>query len=88
MRSHTRPRPLLTKCCLHLSANESFLDAEKDIEALTGVKVGHTTQQRLVQCQTFELPDAKQTVTKVSVDGVKVRLRGVKAGESPWWRPF
>ena len=33
--------PLLEKCCLRLSANESYQSAEVEIEALTGVKVGH-----------------------------------------------
>ena len=36
--------PLLQKCCLRLSANESYQKAEIEIEALTGVKVGHSTQ--------------------------------------------
>ena len=40
--------PLLEKCCLRLCANESYQSAEEEIEALTGVKVGHTTHQRLV----------------------------------------
>jgi hypothetical protein len=42
---------LLQKCCLRLSANESYQNAEQEIEALTGVKVGHTTQQKLVLAQ-------------------------------------
>lgn len=58
LKSHSRLSPLLEKCCLRLSANESYLDAEEEIEALTGVKVGHTTQHRLVQRQEFALPDA------------------------------
>lgn len=51
---------------------------------MTFLANGHSTQQRLVQRQTFELPQAKQAVSEVSVDGVKVRLRNLKAGESPW----
>ena len=48
--------PYLEKCCLLLSANESYSRAEQDIIILTGMAVGHSTQQRLVQRQEFELP--------------------------------
>lgn len=86
LKSHSRLSPLLEKCCLRLSANESY-HAELEIEVLTGVKVGHSTQQRLVQRQEFWLPEAKQAVSEVSVDGGKVRLRGAKGQES-YWRDY
>ena len=44
--SHSRISPLLEKCCLRVSANESYQNAEAEIEALTGMKVGHTTLHR------------------------------------------
>lgn len=72
--------PLLEKCCLRLSANESYQRASAEIEALTGVRVGHSTHQRLVQRQDLPLPEAKQAVSELSVDGGKVRLRR-KLGE-------
>lgn len=79
--------PLLEKCCLRLSANESYQSASAEIEALTGVKVGHSTQQRLVLRQDLPLPEALQAVSEVSVDGGKVRLRGEpKAGS--YWRDY
>lgn len=78
---------LLEKCCLRLSVNESYQSAEVEIEALTGVKVGHSTQQRLVNYQEFPMPVAKQAVSEVSVDGGKVRLRGAK-GEGSQWRDY
>jgi hypothetical protein len=74
----------LEKACLRLSANESFQDAEADIAALTGIAVGHSTQQRLVGRQAFELPEVKQGVNEVSIDGGKVRLRDLKESDSPW----
>lgn len=74
----------LEKACLRLSANESFQDAEADIAALTGIAVGHSTQQRLVGRQSFELPEAKQGVSEISIDGGKVRLRDLKDTDSPW----
>ena len=39
------------------------------------MRVSHSTQQRLVHRQTFELPQIKETVEEMSVDGGKVRLR-------------
>ena len=82
--SHSRISPLLSKCCLRLSANESYQNAEAEIEALTGMKVGHTTLHRLVERAEFSLPDAKQSVTEVSVDGGKVRLRDYETEGSDW----
>ena len=87
LKRHTRLTPVMEKNCLRLSANESYQDAEKDIEALTGVKVSHSTLQRLVNRQEFTLPDAKQAVCEVSIDGVKVRLRG-ESGEKSYWRDY
>ena len=81
----TRLSPLLEKCCLRLSANESYQSAEAEIEALTGVKVSHSTQQRRVVQQQLPDPVAKQSVGEVSVDGGKVRRRG-NPGEGSHWR--
>jgi len=72
---------------LRLSANVSYQNAEIEIEALTGVKVGHSTQQKLVLSQDFQLPLAKQAVSEVSVDGGKVRLRG-KPLAGCYWRDY
>ncbi|NJL41590.1 MAG: ISKra4 family transposase [Leptolyngbyaceae cyanobacterium SM1_4_3] len=84
LKAHSRLSGLLEKACLQLSAKESFQSAEADIEMLTGIAVGHSTQQRLVQRQTFELPEAKQPVSEVSIDGGKVRLRNFKDTQSAW----
>ncbi len=78
--------PLLEKCCLRLSANESYQSAAVEIEALTGVKVSHSTQHRLVLQQDLPLPQALQAVSEVSVDGGKVRLRTRKDGS--YWRDY
>lgn len=79
--------PLLEKCCLRLCANESYQSAEEEIEALTGVKVGHTTHQRLVLRQQLSWAEAKQAVTEVSVDGGKVRLRS-ETKQACYWRDY
>ena len=72
---------------MRLSANESYQNAEIEIEALTGIKVGHSTQQKLVLSQDFQLPQAIQAISEVSVDGGKVRLRG-KPKEGCYWRDY
>jgi hypothetical protein len=84
VKHRTRISGLLEKSCLRLSANESFQDAQSDIAALTGIEIGHSTQQRLVLRQSFDLPQSKQGVSEVSIDGAKVRLRDLKDAESPW----
>jgi hypothetical protein len=79
--------PMLEKCCLCLCANESYQNAEAQIEALTGIRVGHSTHQRLVNRQELELPQAKQGISEISLDGGKVRLRGeLNAGS--YWRDY
>ena len=51
---------------------------------LTGVKVSHSTQQRLVHRQTFALPHVEGTIEEMSVDGGKVRLRTAQGQPSEW----
>lgn len=78
---------MLEKCCLRLSANESYQNAEMEIEALTGVKVSHSTMARRVFRQEMPMPEAKQAVGEVSIDGGKVRLRG-SPGQGSYWRDY
>jgi hypothetical protein len=78
VKASTQWSPGLEQCCLLLSANESYEDAARDIKVLTGVAVSHSTQQRLVHRQTFELLSVKESVEEMSVDGGKVRLRTPK----------
>jgi len=82
--------PLLQKCCLCLSANESFARAEADLGLLTGMKVGHSTLQRQVQTETdqLELKDSQQAVNEVCLDGGKVRLRTEAKGQSCQWKDY
>lgn len=87
LKPRSRLSPLLQKCCLRLSANQSYQNAEIEIEALTGVKVGHSTQQQLVLSQDFQLPQAQIAVGELSVDGGKVRLRGFR-GQGCQWRDY
>jgi len=84
VKAYSRLSGGLEKASLRLSANESFQDAEADIASLTGMRVGHSTQQRLVGRQSFECIEAKQGVSEVSLDGGKVRLRDLVDADSPW----
>ena len=84
VQAYSRLSSGLEQASLRLSANESFQDAEADIAALTGMTVGHSTQQRLVGRQSFESVEAKQGVSEVSIDGGKVRLRDLIDSASPW----
>ena len=77
---YTRHSPLLEKCCLLLSANESYQNAENDLLLLTGLKVGHSTHQRKVISYELTLPDVKQGLSEVSIDGGSIRLRAEKKG--------
>lgn len=54
---------------------------------LMGLKVGHSTHQRKVQRLENLLPDVKQGLSEIAVDGGQVRLRG-KAGEKSEWKEY
>ena len=81
---------MLQKCCLCLSANESFGQAESDLYLLTGMKVGHSTLQRQVQTKTehLDFPDSQLVIDEVSIDGGKVRLRTETKGQPSEWRDY
>ena len=67
--------PHLENCCLRLSANVSYEQAERDVGYLTGIRVPAKTQQRLVHHQVFELPTVEESIAELAVDGGKVRVR-------------
>ena len=64
--------------------NESFVNAERDLEILTGIKVTHSTQHRLVN--RYQLPETKITkrAKSLSIDGGTVRLRTQLGKQSEW----
>jgi len=77
--------PQLEKCCLLLSANGSYARAEEDIEVLTGVKVCHSKQQRLVHQVDIPEPMATEWIESMAIDGGKIRIR-TPEGEPSVWR--
>ena len=87
LKAYTQWSPYVERCCLLLSANESYERAAEDMQVLTGIVVSHSTQQRLVHRQTFDVPQVAQAVEEMSVDGGKVRLRTPK-GEPSQWRDY
>jgi hypothetical protein len=87
VKQSTQISPYLEKCCLVISANVSYKNAEKDVKTLTGMYVPAKTQQRLVHRHKFELKNVKLTVKELSVDGGKIRLITPK-GEKCIWRDY
>lgn len=79
--------PHLENCCLRISANVSYKQAEQDVAYLTGIRIPAKTQQRLVHHQSFEVPTAQQPIADLSVDGGKIRLR-TPLGEPCQWRDY
>jgi hypothetical protein len=74
----------LEKCCLLLSANESYERAEQDIQVLTGISLSHSTQQRLVHRHRFAETMVSTPVEEISIDGGKVRLPTPQGQKSIW----
>ncbi|MEM6437804.1 MAG: ISKra4 family transposase [Cyanobacteria bacterium P01_D01_bin.115] len=87
VKAYTQWSPYLERCCLLLSANESYDNTANDLEVLTGVAVSHSTQQRMVHRQSFDLPEIEPPVETMSLDGGKVRLR-TPPGEECIWRDY
>jgi hypothetical protein len=79
--------PYLELCCLRVSANVSYANAESDVTLLIGMVVSDNTQQRLVQTTDFPAPVVLQPITEACVDGGKVRLR-TPVGDICIWRDY
>lgn len=75
-----RLSPWTEKSCLLLSANVSYENAARDFQELTGIDIGHSTQQRLVQRTEWKIDRATQSVSALSIDGGKARIRTPEKG--------
>jgi len=84
VRPHTTES--VSRVVLFASANVSYQHAEEDVELFTGIQVAAKTQ-RLVHRQTFEMPEVKQFVEELSVDGGKIRIR-TPQGEPCTWQEY
>lgn len=87
VKARTRISPQLEKCCLLLSANESYDRAAENIAVLTGINFSHSSQQRLVHRQEFRSPQIQTIVEEISVDGGKVRVR-TPLGKPCEWKDY
>jgi len=87
LKKSTRFSPLFEKCCLRQLANISYERTAQEIAFQTGVNIGHTCLHRLVQQQEWSAPVAANALEEVSVDGGKVRLRGLN-GEGTRWLDY
>jgi len=84
VKARARLSPQLEKCCLLVSASESYARTEVNVAELTGIRISHSSQQRLVQKQEFPEVTITETVEEMSLDGGKVRLRTEKGKPSEW----
>lgn len=84
VKARARLSPQLEKCCLLVSASESYARTEVNVAELTGIRISHSSQQRLVQKQEFPEVTITETVEEMSLDGGKVRLRTEKGKHSEW----
>lgn len=84
VKARARLSPQLEECCLLVSASESYARTEVNVAELTGIKISHSSQQRLVQKQEFLEVTITETVEEMSLDGGKVRLRTEKGKQSEW----
>jgi hypothetical protein len=80
LKPRKRLSPMVEKSCLILSANVSYENAARDFKELTGIDVGHSTQQRLVHRTDWKVSSASDTVLALSVDGGKARIRTPEKG--------
>jgi len=81
LKSSSQLSPMMEKNALLMSANESSQKAEEDLEQLSGIKISHSTLQRLVNGQGFEWPTSQQGAQEITLDGPKVRVRNETKGE-------
>jgi hypothetical protein len=70
-----------------VSANLSYERTAQELPVLTGMGISRGTQQRLVHRQDFKLPQVKQPIAEMSIDGGKVRLRTPR-GEACRWQDY
>ena len=77
----------LEQNCILLASNESFENVAKDLEQLTGLRIGKSTVHR--KALSFEVPEiqTKKVVTALGLDGGNVRIR-TPLGEASVWKNY
>jgi hypothetical protein len=79
---------MLERCCLTVSANNSYRHATQDIALLTGITVSFKTQERIPQAHDYPEPESQQEVQEISIDGGNVRIIPLAGETSPCWKQF
>lgn len=85
--SKKRRSPSLEKCCLLIASNQSYQRGEEDLEKLTGIKVSHSTLQRMVNKQKWPEIEVSEEIEEMSLDGGMIRLR-TPLKEASEWREY
>lgn len=84
VKPHGQISEYLEKCCLLVSSNNFYRRTAEDLARLTGMKISHSTQQRLVHRQPFSAIEGNEPIDTISIDGGKVRIRTPKGEQSAW----
>ncbi len=84
MRNQTQLSPALEKCCLRLSAQNSYQKTAENIKTLMGIKISSSSLHRLVQKIELPAAQAKEKVNSASIDGGKIRIRSEQTGKGEW----
>lgn len=87
MADRSRISPLLDKCLMRVCASAGYQSAQREIKALMGLEIGHSSLHRYVQKQELEMPAILDTIVSSSIDGGKIRMRGAK-GEKSYYRDY
>lgn len=88
LKAYSRLSPKMEKNALLLCANNSYQRAEEDLKELTGIKISHSSLQRLVNQQNLELPSSRLGIQEIMIDGGKVRLRTEEKGQPCEWKDY
>lgn len=67
--------PIMEKCGLRTCAQVSYDQAEAQIHMLTGIRMGHSSLNRLVNRTSIPLAESEIASSYASIDGGKIRLR-------------
>lgn len=65
----------MEKCGLRTCAQVSYVQAEEQIQMLTGIKMGHSTLHRLVNRTSIPLGKSETPSSYASIDGGKICLK-------------
>ena len=80
LKKSSRLSPVMEKCCLILISNESFMNAQEDIEVLTGIRVPLMENLYKVGLEKEKLKQVKNYLWQGLVSKVMEKLKQQKLG--------